>query len=226
MRERPNRNEQTCRTPAVGDDLHLLFDVLRSGQSDFSAVRRRAGRFRDHTGGHRFHRLRSRPADSRRAGGHLRRRFRQTRQPGLPQIRLVPRRGDHAHHRPVLCDSAYGDHLIRNDGGSFRTVLLWLAGPTHLLARVLHTGVPVRPASRETLQSARPIHGTVAAGAHCCPVHRLPDPRHRHPGQPDGRLLHKPDRTRLPRRLPDHGPARRALLRHRDLREYSRPTSR
>lgn len=45
-----------------------------------------------------------------------------------PQIRLVPRRGDHAHHRPVLCDSAYGDHLIRNDGGSFRTVLLWLAG--------------------------------------------------------------------------------------------------
>ena len=50
--------------------------------------------------------------------------------------------------------------------------------------------------------------------------------RHRHPGQPDGRLLHKPDRTRLPRRLPDHGPARRALLRHRDLREYPRPTSR
>ena len=143
-----------------------------------------------------------------------------------PQIRLVPRRGDHAHHRPVLCDSTYGDHLIRNDGGSFRTVLLWLAGPTHLLARVLHTGVPVRPASRETLQSARPIHGAVAAGAHCCPVHRLPDPRHRHPGQPDGRLLHKPDRTRLPRRLPDHGPARRALLRHRDLREYPRPTSR
>lgn len=120
MRERPNRNEQTCRTPAVGDDLYLLFDVLRSGQPDLPAVCRSSGRFRDHTGGHRLHRLRGRPADSRRAGGHLRRWLRQTRRPGLPQIRPVPRLGDHAHHRPLLCDSAYGDHLVRNDGGAFR----------------------------------------------------------------------------------------------------------
>lgn len=226
MRERPNRNEQTCRTPAVGDDLYLLFDVLRSGQPDLPAVCRSSGRFRDHTGGHRLHRLRGRPADSRRAGGHLRRWLRQTRRPGLPQIRPVPRLGDHAHHRPLLCDSAYGDHLVRNDGGAFRAVLLRLAGPTHLLARVLHTGVPVRPASRKTLQSARPIHGTVAAGADCRPVHRLPNPRYRYPGQTDGRLLHKPDCTWLPRRLPDHGSARRALFRHRDFREYPHPAGR
>ena len=115
---------------------------------------------------------------------------------------------------------------VRNDGGAFRAVLLRLAGPTHLLARVLHTGVPVRPASRKTLQSARPIHGTVAAGADCRPVHRLPNPRYRYPGQTDGRLLHKPDCTWLPRRLPDHRSARRALFRHRDFREYPHPAGR
>ena len=56
------------------------------------------------------------------------------------------------------------------------------------------------PSIPKNSPSARPIHGTVAAGADCRPVHRLPNPRYRYPGQTDGRLLHKPDCTWLPRR--------------------------
>ena len=77
-------------------------------------------------------------------------------QPGLPTSALFLGVAIMLTIGPCFAIPRTGDRLIRNDGGPFRTVLPWLAGPTHLLARVLHAGVPVRPASMETLQSARP----------------------------------------------------------------------
>ena len=71
----------------------------------------------------------------------------------VPGVRLAARRGDHAHHRPVLRHPTHGDHVIRDDGGAIPALPHWMGrldDAAGVLAGVLRRGFPAGPASRET----------------------------------------------------------------------------
>ncbi len=134
------------RTPRHG--VHVLLDVLRCGQPHLSPFVGAQAGAATVPAIIRVHRLGGRPSDSRRARRHVRGWLRRARPSCVPGVRLAARRGDHAHHRPVLCHPAYGDHVIRDDGGAIPALPHWMGrldDAAGVLAGVLRRGFPAGP---------------------------------------------------------------------------------
>ena len=201
------------------DHVHLLFHVLRRGEPDLPAVPRGAGRIGHAAGRRRVHHLRGRPAGTRRAGRILSRRIRISGRPRLPQVRHRAGAGHHPDHRPLLRHPPHRHHLVRDDGGSLHDRHPHLDHSTHLFGGVLHPLVPPRAASGDPFENPGTVHGAAAARDDRRAVRGLPDHPARRLPRTERRLRAAAAVPRVPGRLPDHGSAGGAVLRHRHLRQ-------
>ena len=131
------------RTPRHG--VHVLSRCSSVRATSSFPVRWGAGGRCHRSRHHRVHRLGGRPSDSRRARRHVRGWLRRARPSCVPGVRLAARRGDHAHHRPVLRHPTHGDHVIRDDGGAIPALPHWMGrldDAAGVLAGVLRRGFP------------------------------------------------------------------------------------